>query len=207
MKEKVPTQVIVTLVILLGGGIFLGAEFLIVKWHSYYKQRVAEQTLALIPYHNETLGIDMQVAAGIYGKADGFPDGVKIQHPRLLGTGPSLTITEEPNPDKSFEFAPQTLAKWQTQGVYQEIPRYGFDHTKIQGRDAALIWQQKDHRMYLSAHIISPDRIVDADCTPGAADESLYLQACESTLRSIKVAGPAPPPPPGPGIIELKPIR
>jgi hypothetical protein len=207
MKKQLPTQMVVGLAVLLGGGIFLGGEYLIVKWYPYYKQHVAEKTLALFPYHNDALGIDMQVAAGIYGKRDDFPDGVKIQHPRFWSIGPSLTITAAPNPDKSFEFTPQILAKWQTQGVYQEIPRYSFEHTKIQGRDAALIWQQKNRMMYLSARIISPDRIVEADCTPGKADETLYLQACELTLRSIKVAGPEPPPPPGPGIIELNPIR
>ena len=45
--------------------------------------------------------------------------------------------------------------------------------------------------MLLTARIISPDRIVEANCTPGSADENLYLQACEESVRTIKVAGPA----------------
>jgi len=67
-REGLPTQLVVGFAIFLAGGIFLGGEYLIVKWYPYYKQHVAEKTLALIPYHNDALGIDMQVAEGIYRK-------------------------------------------------------------------------------------------------------------------------------------------
>ena len=44
-----------------------------------------------------------------------------------------------------------------------------------------------------------------ADCTPGSAEEALYLQACEESLRTIKVAGP-PSPESGPsGGMEILP--
>jgi hypothetical protein len=59
--------------------------------------------------------------------------------------------------------------------------------------------------MLLTVRIISPDRIVEADCTPGRADEDLYMQACNESLRTIKVAGPESPPPVSPGVMELTP--
>jgi hypothetical protein len=208
MKTKVPAQLIVALGILLIGGGLVGGEFFLVRWWPAHKQRVADETLAPVPYHNDSLGLDMQVAAGIYGKVESFPGGVKISRPSLLSIGPSLTITAQPNPDKNFDFTPELLAKWETRGVYEEIPRYSFEHTQINKRDAALIWQQKDRMMWLTAHIMSPDRIVQADCTPGKEDEALYLQACEESLRTIKLAGPEPPgASPSQGIIELNPLK
>ena len=38
-------------------------------------------------------------------------------------------------------------------------------------------------------------------------DETLYMEACDETLRSIKVAGPEPPPTPEPGVTELSPAQ
>jgi hypothetical protein len=123
---------------------------------------------------------------------------VKILRSKLWGIGPSLTITSQPNPDKAAEFSPQVLAQWETQGVYQQIPRYRFERTTINKRDAVLIWQFKGHAMLLTARVISPDRVVEAACTPGLEDERLYLEACDSTLHTLKVAGPEPPPTPTP---------
>lgn len=208
MNKKIPAQLIVALGILLIGGALVGGEFFLVRWYPGHKQRVADETLAPVPYHNESLGVDVQVAAGIYGKVESFPGGVKISRGKFMSVGPSLTITAQPNPDKGFDFTPELLAKWQTRGVYEEIPRYTFEHTEIGKRDAVLIWQQKDRLMWLSAHIMSPDRILEADCTPGKADEALYLQACEESLRAIKLAGPEPPEAnPSQGIVELNPRR
>lgn len=201
-------QLIVGLTILLGGGALLGAEYFLVKWYPSHQQRVAEEALSLVPYKNDGLGIEMEVASGIYGQADPFPGGVKIYRSRFMSIGPSLTITTQPNPDKTFDFTPELLAKWQTRGVYEEIPRYSFEHTKIQKRDAALIWQQKDRMMVLTAHIMSPDRILEAACSPGKSDEALYLRACEKSLRTIKVAGPEPPEEAPPqGVVELNPQK
>lgn len=201
-------QLTVGLGILLIGGILVGGEYFLVKWYPGHKQRVADEVLALKPYQNQQMGVDMQIAAGIYGKVEPFPGGVKISRSKFMSVGPSLTLTTQPNPDKTFEFTPEILAKWQVRGTYEEIPRYTFEHTKIQNRDAVLIWLQKDRMMHLYAHIISPERIVEADCTPGKADEALYLQACQESLSTIKVAGPEPPPEnSSQGIVELTPKK
>jgi hypothetical protein len=203
MKRQIPTQLILGLIVLVVGGAVLGGEYFLVKWYPHHQQRVTEKTLRLLPYRNDALGIEMQVAAGLYGKVDPFPGGVKITRPEFWSIGPSLTITSQPNPDQSAEFSPQVLAKWQTDGVYQEVPRYRFEHTKINNRDAVLTWQLKDRYMLETARVMSPERIVEADCTPGQADEDLYLQACDASLRTLKVAGPEPPPTPAPGVLEL----
>jgi hypothetical protein len=206
MAKRISAQFIVGLgILLIGGGAVFG-EYLLVKWYPGHKLRVTEETLVQRPYHNDSLGLDMQVAAGIFGKVEPVPGGVKISRFKFLSTGPSLTITAQPNPDKSFEFDPYLLAKWQTLGVTEELPRYNFQHVQINQRDAALIWQLKDHFMWETAHIMSPDRIVEAKCSPGSEDEALYLKACDESLRSIQLAG-AFPPEPKQEPIELTPHR
>ncbi len=208
MRKQLPTQLIVGLGILLVGGGIVGGEFFLVKWYPRHKESVKEQTLKLLPYKNDSLGFEMQVAAGFYDEVQDFPGGVRIFAPKFWSIGPSITITSQPNPDESAEFSPQVLAKWQTQGVTQEIPRYHFELTRINNRDTVLIWQYKNRAMQLTARIIAPDHIVVADCTPGRADEDLYMQACDETLRTIKVAGRESPPPPAPGgVIELSPAE
>ena len=186
-------QVTVAIGILLIGGTVVGGEYFLVKWLPKHRQRVEEEVLAGLPYHNEALGVDMQIASGIYGKVESFPGGAKISKSKFLSIGPSITLTEQPNPDKTFNFTPQLLAKEQTRGVYEQIPRYDFEHTTINKRDAFLIWQLKDRMMVVTAHIMSPDRIVEAACSPGKEDEALYLEACVQSLRTIQVAGPEPP--------------
>lgn len=198
-------QLVVGFLILLVGCGILAGEYFAVKWYPRYQQRVTQETLRLLPYRNDTLGIEMQVAAGLYGAVENFPGGVRIQRPKFWSIGPSLTITSQPNPDQSPEFSPQILAKWETQGTLEELPRYRFEHSKINNRDAVLVWQFKDRAMLLTARVISPDRIVEADCTPGMADEPLYLQACETSLLTIKVAGPESAPTATPGVLELTP--
>ncbi len=199
------TQLWLALLIVLGGGGALGGEYLLVKWYPRYRQRVAQEVLTLLPYRNDNLGVEMQVAAGIYGKVEGFPGGVKVYRPKFWSIGPSLTITSQPNPDVTAEFSPQILAKWESQGAIQEIPRYHFERTKINNRDAVLIAQFKDRAMLLTAHLISPERVVEADCTPGLADEDLYLEACQRSVETMKVAGPEPPPPKQPELIDIRP--
>jgi hypothetical protein len=207
MKNQIPTQLMVGLGILLIGSGIVGGEFLLVKWYPGHKQRVIDDTLKLLPYKNEGLGIEMQVAAGIYEKAESFPGGVRIYSPRFWSVGPSLTITAEPNPDQSAQFTPQDLARWETDGTYHNLPRYHFEETRINDRDAVLISQYKDHAMLLTARIISPEYMVEANCTPGRADEDLYMQACDESLRSIIVAGPPSLPPPTPEIMEMTPAE
>jgi len=208
-------------IILIGGGALL-AEYILVKWSPYYEGYKANKALQLLPYQNQNLGIDMQVAAGIYGTVDDFPGGVKIYRSHFFSQGPVLTITSQVNPGHTDEFSPQLMAKWQTAGTYQDIPGYRFDHTKIQGRDAAMIWQAKEHAKVLpnisfdvaaqtpsllTTHIISPDHIIQANCTPGSDDPALYMRACEESIKSMKVSGPMPEEKPVPGILELKNVN
>jgi hypothetical protein len=122
---------------------------------------------------------------------------VKIYHPQFWGTGPALTITSAANIDHSLELSPQDLAKWETDGVIKQIARYHFEHTQLAGRDAVLLRQYTGRDMLLTAHAISPDHIVMAECTTGSGDPELLVQACDETLRTLKVAGPKP---------ELEPV-
>jgi len=197
------TQLWLLLVIVLGGAGALGGEYLLVKWYPRHQQKVADEVRTLLPYRNDILGVEMQVAAGIYGKVDGFPGGVKIYRPKFWSIGPSLTITSQPNPDNAAEFSPQILAKWESQGAIEEIPRYHFERTKINNRDAVLISQFRERSMLLTAHVISPDRVVEADCSPGLAEEDLYMEACQRSLATMRVAGPAPPPLVQPELIDI----
>jgi hypothetical protein len=205
MKKETSIQLIVGLVIVLGGASFLGIEYFLVKWYPRHQFQVVENTLKQLPYRNATLGIEMQVAAGLYGQVEDFPGGVKIQRPAFWSVGPSLTITSQPNPDQAAEFSPEVLAKWQTQGTLEEIPRYQFDRTKINGRDAVLIWQFKGRAMLLTLRAISPERIIEARCTAGTADEMLFMRACEDSLQSLKILGAQSPTTPSTGVIELAP--
>ena len=205
MKKHIPTQLIVGLGILLIGGGIVGGEYFLVKWYPRHKEAVKQETLALTSYKNDGLGFEMQVAAGINEKVEPFSGGVRIFSPRFWSTGPSLTITSQPNPDQSAEFTPQELAIWQTDGVQHNLWRYDYEHTQINDRNAVLIWQYKNHAMMLTARVISPDHIVEANCTPGSADEILYMEACKESVLTIKVAGPPSPPPPTPGVMDIGP--
>jgi hypothetical protein len=221
--KKLSMQVKFALGIILIGGTALLAEYVLVKWYPYYQGYKANKVLQPLPYQNSTLGIDMQVAAGIYGKVDDFPGGVRIYRSHLFSKGAALIITSQSNPTNSEEFSPQLLAKWETAGTYQDIPDYRFDHLKIQGRDAVMIWQSAEHAKVLpaisfdvsstenptlvTAHIISPDHIVEANCRPGSDDPALLVRACEESIKSIKVSGPPPQEKPEPGVLELKNIK
>lgn len=224
MDRGASTQWIVFLVIVIvGGGLLLG-EMRLVRWWPEHQQRVADQVLTLAPYQNDSLGIQMQVAWGLYGNVEQFAGGVKIYRPRFYGAGPTLTISSQPNEGAAAEFTPEILAKWQTAGVTADagsggdgrtspalaalaqanMPQYSFEHVKINDRDAALIWQYRNQVWTVTAHVISPAHIIEASCTPGDADVSLYLQACDKTLHSIQVAGPASPQPVPQGIQEIQ---
>ena len=205
MKKHIPTQLIVGLGILLVGGGIVGGEYFLVKWFPRHKEAVQKETLAPTSYKNDGLGFEMLVAAGINEKVEPFSGGVRIFSPRFWSKGPFITITSQPNPDQSAEFTPQDLAKWETDGALQGIPRYHFEHTRINDRDAVLIWQYRTRAMLLTARVLSPDHLVEAVCTPGNADEDLYMQACDESVRTIKVAGPPSPPPPTPGVEEIAP--
>jgi hypothetical protein len=205
MKNHVPTQLIVGLgILLVGAGIVVG-EFLIVRWYPGHQIAVRQQTLDLVPFKNDGLGIEMQVAKGITEKVEPFSGGVRIYAPRVWGIGPTIKITSQPNPDNSSQFSPQITAVWQTDGVTHDLPRYHFEHTEINHRDAVLIWQYKDRSMVLTMRVIAPDRIVEAECNAGATDEDLYMLACDESFRTIKVAGPESVIPATPGVYEIPP--
>ncbi|HXX23969.1 MAG TPA: hypothetical protein VEO19_12535 [Terriglobia bacterium] len=201
MKKQIPSQFILAISILIIGAGLVGGEYLLVKWYPGHRQRVSDETLKQRPYHNDALGVDIQIAEGLYGNAETFPNGVKITRSKFWSVGPSLTITSQPNPDQTWEFPPEVLAKWESRGVNEDLPLYHLEHTKINNRDAMMIRELRGRYMHLTARIISKDRILEADCSPGAEDETLYMEACDETLRSIKVAGPEPPP--LSGVVEL----
>jgi hypothetical protein len=203
MKKKIPSQLILAVSILIIGGGLVGGEYLLVKWYPGHRQRVSDETLKQRPYHNDALGVDMQIAEGLYGNAETFPNGVKIRRSKFWSVGPSLTVTSQPNPDQTWEFSQEVLAKWESRGVNEDLPLYHVEHTKINNRDAMMIRELRGRYMHLTARVICKDRIVDADCSPGAEDETLYMEACDQTLRSIKIAGAEPPP--SPGVVELSP--
>jgi len=204
MKKEMPTQLIVGLGILLIGGGVVGGEYYLVKWLPRHKAAVREETLKPVPYKNEKLGIELQIATGFMGNIEDFAGGVRFVRPKFWSIGPSLTITSQPNPEGTFEFDPKLLAKWETDGIYQELPRYRFSRTKINNRDAVLLSQYRNRSMLLTTRVISSERIIEIDCSPGQEDEDLYLDACNETVHSLKVAGPEPPPPPAP-VYELTP--
>jgi hypothetical protein len=205
MKKHIPNQLILAVSILIIGGGLVGGEYLLVKWYPGHQQRVSEKTLKPRAYHNDSLGIDMQIADGLYGNIETFPGGVKISRSEFWSIGPSLTITSQPNPDQTWEFSPEVLAKWESRGAVEELPLYHVEHTKINNRDAMLIRELRGRTMHLTARIICRERIIEADCSCGGEDEVLYMEACDDTLRTIKVAGAEPPPPPTPRVVELSP--
>ncbi len=208
MKKKISFQWILGLGILIIGGAFLAGEYYLVKWMPKHRENVKEETLQPVPYKNDRLGVEIQIASGFMSKTEEFPGGVRISQPKFMGIGPSITITAQPNPDASHEFDPRALAKWQTDDVYMQVPRYGFARLKINGRDAVIITQFKNRAMLLTARVVSSERIVEINCTPGQEDENLYMQACDQTVRTLKIAGPEPPPPPEPVVdLTTRPAR
>jgi hypothetical protein len=196
MKFRAPTQLVVALAIILIGGGALGAEVLLVKWYPMHRQAVIESLQNLLPYQNTKLGIEMKVAAGIYGKVQEIPDGVRIYRPQIFGPVPSLTIVALPNPDGATEFSADLLAQWETTGAYHSILGYVYQYTQINGRNAALIHQPQNHMTVLTAHLISSQRILQVDCVPGAEDQDIFVPACDETVYSIKLDASTLPPPP-----------
>ncbi len=190
----------VTYILLVAGAIILGGEYFLVRWYPGHKQRVADAALELLPYQNDGLGIQMKVAAGIYGKVEVYPGGIEIYRPSLFEKGPSITLTTQANTTGFSMFSPQTLADWETAGVQNELSGYDFEHLTINNRDAVMIWQYmpQTQSMQVTARIMAPDRILQAVCDTGNADQAVYTPACDESLKSIVLAGPpsvlSPPP-------------
>jgi hypothetical protein len=191
------TQLTVAMIIVIAAVVLLGGEFLITRWYPGHKERVAAATLKPLPYRSDSLGVQMNIAAGIYGKVRDFPGGIRVYRPELLGVGPAIVITSQPNPTHQDQFSDQTLATLETLGVSQGIPGYNFQHFKINDRDAVMMWRyDRAHRwMQVTGRVIASDRIVQAVCTTGDADQALYTTACEQSLRTIQLIGSAPPSP------------
>jgi hypothetical protein len=206
MKLRIPTQLIVALAIVLIGAGAIGGEYLLVKWLPHHEQNVKDAAQRLLPYQNPSLGIEsMGVAAGIYGRVEDSPGGVHVYRTKFLGGGPSITITSQANPDGATDFSEQLLAQWEAIGANTGIPRYNFEHTQVNGHNIAFVWQlQRNNQMLVTAHLISPQRIIQLACTPGAEDERTYMEACEATARSIKLSGPQLPPPQEPELYDLR---
>jgi hypothetical protein len=196
MKIRASVHFVLALVILIGGSGIVGGEYFLVRWYPAHKERADAETLALVPYGNTGLGISIEVAKGIYEKAEVGPGEVKLSRPGLFGGGPSLAIKSVPNPDGASEFTPQALAIWETDGSIHKIPRYDFEHTKVMGRDAVIIHALRGGSMVETLRVISSTRIIEADCTSGGEDNALYMQACDESLRTLKVEGPEPVPEP-----------
>jgi hypothetical protein len=194
MKKEIPVQLIVGLAIVLIGGGVMGGEFFLVKWLPHHRQAVKQETLKPVPYKNDKLGVELQVSSGFMGEVEDFAGGARITRPKFWSIGPSLTITSQPNPDGTFEFDPKMVAAWQTEGIYKQLPRYHYAREKINNRDAVLIWQYRKRAMELSVHVITSEHLIELYCTPGKEDEEIYMQACEETVHTLKVAGPEPPP-------------
>ncbi|HLI30169.1 MAG TPA: hypothetical protein VKV79_03585 [Terriglobia bacterium] len=190
----------VTYILLIAGAIILGGEYFLVRWYPGHKRRVADAALQLLPYQNDGLGIQMKIAAGIYGKVEVYPGGIKIYRPSLFGKGPSITLTTQANTTGFSTFSPQTLADWETAGTQNELSGYEFEHLTINNRDAAMIWQYmpQTQSMQVTARIMAPDRILQAVCDTGNADQAIYTPACDESLKSIVLTGPpsvfSPPP-------------
>ncbi|PYV16074.1 MAG: hypothetical protein DMG21_12785 [Acidobacteria bacterium] len=190
MKLPVSPQSVLALVILIGGGTLVGGEYLFVRWYPAHKQRMADQALTPVPYRNTGLGISLDVAKGICEKTGILPGEVRLSRPGLSGGGPSLTIKSGPNPDGASEFSPQAKAIWQSDGSTYKIPHYQYESTQVMGRDAVIIRRPRGGTMVEALHVISPTRIIEAECTPGNADAALHMQACDESWRTLKVEGP-----------------
>ncbi len=182
----------VTYILIIAGVIILGSEYLMARWYPSHEQRVADAALQLLPYQNDGLGVQMKIAAGIYGKVDVYPGGIKIYRPSVFEAGPSITLTLQPNETGLSEFSPQTLAQWETAGVQNELSGYQFEHLTINKRDAVMMWQYlpRTQSMLVTARVMAPDRVLEAVCETGSANQAVYTPACNESLKSIVLSGP-----------------
>lgn len=193
-----------TLIIVIAAVIILGGEYLIVRWYPRHEERVAQTWLKQLPYQNTTLGIQMQVAAGIYGSVKDIPGGVQIYRKHFFGAGPVLTVSTLPNPEGASRFSDQLLADIETAGSRRDIPDYQFQRLTLNDRDAYIVSQPDagSHSTTVTAQVIAPDRIVQAVCNTGPRHADVYAQACNETLNSLKVSGPPSQLPKTPGALD-----
>jgi hypothetical protein len=181
----------VTIGIVVIGAALLASEFLFIRWYPGHKERKEQQALSLLTYQNSGMGLQMHIAAVIYGKVRDGASGVTIYRPRILGSGPSITISLKPN--TASQFTPELLAQLETAGVRQNLLGYQFQHMTLDNRDAILIWQYDvpSRSMNVTAQVLAPDRMIQAVCNTGSSDEQeLYTEACNESLKSIDLSGP-----------------
>jgi hypothetical protein len=190
MKVQISGQRKVTIGILVIGAALLSTEFFFIRWYPGHQERVQQGALKLFPYQNSAMGLQMDLAAALYGKVrDGGKD-VTISRWKLFGKGPSVTISLKPN--SSSQFTPELLANLETQGVKNNLLGYQFQHLILGTRDAILIWQydERSRSMNVTAQVLAPDRMIQAVCNTGSGDQDLYTEACNETLKSIQLTGP-----------------
>jgi hypothetical protein len=190
MKIQISGQRKVTIGILVIGAALLSAEFLIIRWYPGHQERAQQQALRLLPYQNSAMGLQMDIAAALYGKVRDHGKEITISRWKLFGKGPSITILLKPN--SSSQFTPELLAQLETAGVRNNLLGYQFQHVTLGTRDAILIWQydERSRSMNVTAQVLAPDRMVQAVCNTGTGDQDLYTEACNESLKSIQLTGP-----------------
>ncbi|MGH9434762.1 MAG: hypothetical protein ACRD06_02045 [Terriglobia bacterium] len=181
-----------TVVIVVAAAIILGIEYLAVRWYPRHQQRAADASLTQLPYQNSALGIQMQVASGIYGSVRDFTGGVRIYRSHLFGGGPAITITSTPNPDGTSRFSDQLMAQIETKGTRNGLLGYQFERLTLNGRDAYIVSQYDagSRSTNVTARILAPDRVIQAVCNTGSKNVDVFSQACNESLNSMKVSGP-----------------
>jgi hypothetical protein len=191
MRIQISGQRKVTIGILIVGAILLSAEFFFIRWYPGHQERVQQQELKLFSYQNGAMGLQMDIAAVLYGKVRDSGKDITISRWKLFGKRPSITISLKPN--SSSQFTPELLAQLETAGVRNNLFGYQFQHVTLGNRDAILIWQYDaaSRSMNVTAQVLAPDRMVQAICNTGSSgDQELYTEACNESLKSIQLSGP-----------------
>ncbi|MGH9344391.1 MAG: hypothetical protein ACRD19_11600 [Terriglobia bacterium] len=181
-----------TLIILVVAALVLGTEYAVKRWYPVHEQHVEDAALKQLPYQKASLGLQMQVAAGIYGAVADTGDSVKIYRSHISGGSPSITITLLPNPDGASQFTERFLDQAEATDAGSDLPGYQFQHVRLADRDAYIITRPDPQSKIttVTARVIAPDRIIQAVCTTGGADQEAYTQACNESLDSIQLSGP-----------------
>jgi hypothetical protein len=189
--RSISAQRKVTIGIVVIGAALLASEFFLIRWYPGHKERKEQQELSLLPYQNSGMGLQMHIASVIYGKVREGSQGITVYRPRLLGRGPSIVISLKPN--TSSQFTPELLAKLETAGVENNLLGYNFQHLTLDNRDAILISQYDvaSKSLNITAKVLAPDRMIEAVCNTGSgAEQELYTEACDESLKSIQLSGP-----------------
>lgn len=189
--RAVSSQRKVTVGIVIVGAVLLTSEFLLIRWYPGHKDRANQQALKLLPYQNSPMGLQMDIAATLYGRVRNGANQIEISRWHLFGRPPSITISLKPN--HSTQFTPELLADLETAGVRNNLLGYQFQHVTLGDRDAVLIWQYDPptRSMNVTAQVLAPDRMIQAVCNTGSGgDQDLYTEACNETLKSIQLSGP-----------------